>query len=85
MTLEAAPAETEAEASAQPLPHLDGVSVLVVDDDVDSRSFVCQLLEHHGATVSMSDSTSDALSRFRQLRPDVSSATSACRTRTATL
>ena len=69
--LEAAPAETEAEASAQALPHLDGVSVLVVDDDVDSRSFVCQLLEHHGATVSMSDSTSDALSRFRQLRPDV--------------
>ena len=69
--LEAAPAETEPEAPAQALPHLDGVSVLVVDNDVDSRSFVCQLLEHHGATVSVSDSTSDALSRFRQLRPDV--------------
>ena len=69
--LEAAPAETQTEALAQALPHLDGVSVLVVDDDADSRSFVCQLLEHHGATVSMSDSTSDALSRFRQLRPDV--------------
>ena len=65
------PRRPRSEASAQALPHLDGVSVLVVDDDVDSRSFVCQLLEHHGATVAMSDSTSDALSRFRQLRPDV--------------
>ena len=53
------------------LPHLDGVSVLVVDDDADSRSFVCQLLENQGASVAMADSTSEALSRFRQLRPDV--------------
>ena len=50
---------------------LDGVSVLVVDDDADSRTFVCQLLEDHGARVAVSDSTSDAFQQFRQLRPDV--------------
>jgi signal transduction histidine kinase len=70
-SFDALPAERAVEAPVTPLPALDGVSVLVVDDDVDSRTFVCQLLENHGATVAMSDSASDALLRFRQLRPDV--------------
>ena len=69
--LEAAPAETADEAPVAAMPHLDGISVLVVDDDMDSRTFVCQLLQNHGATVAASDSTSDALLRFRELRPDV--------------
>jgi signal transduction histidine kinase len=63
-----------AEAPGAPvaaLPTLDGVSVLVVDDDADARTFVCELLEDHGATVAMSDSATDAMHRFRQLRPDV--------------
>ena len=70
-SFDALPVERAVEAPVTPLPALDGVSVLVVDDDVDSRTFVCQLLENHGATVAMSDSASDALLRFRQLRPDV--------------
>jgi signal transduction histidine kinase len=53
------------------LPQLAGISILVVEDDVDSRQFVCQLLESQGATVSMAASTHDALHRFVQLRPDV--------------
>ena len=69
--LEVAPAKTRADAPVAALPNLDGISVLVVDDDTDSRSFVSQLLENHGATVAMSDSTSDALLRFKHLRPDV--------------
>ena len=69
--LEVAPAKARADAPVAALPNLDGISVLVVDDDMDSRSFVSQLLENHGATVAMSDSTSDALLRFKHLRPDV--------------
>jgi signal transduction histidine kinase len=53
------------------LPSLDGVSVLVVDDDTDSRNVIAQLLENHGASVAMAGSTSDAFDRFRQLPPDV--------------
>ena len=58
-------------APLQQHAELDGVSVLVVDDDADSRAFVCQLLQDHGARVAGSDSTSDALRQFKQLRPDV--------------
>ena len=50
---------------------LDGVSIMVVDDDGDSRSFMCQLLEDRGASVVSAESTSDALTSFTQARPDV--------------
>ena len=53
------------------LPSLEGISVLLVDDDTDSRNVVCQLLESQGATVATAESTTDAVARFRQLRPDV--------------
>jgi CheY-like chemotaxis protein len=69
--LEAEAEGTRGEAPVAALPPLDGVSVLVVDDDADARTFVCELLEHHGATVVTSDSATDAMRRFRQLRPDV--------------
>jgi signal transduction histidine kinase len=59
------------QGAAAALPALDGVSVLVVDDDEDARTFVGELLENHGATVAMSDSATDAMRRFRQIRPDV--------------
>ena len=54
-----------------PLVHLDGVSVMVVDDDQDSRSFMCQLLRNHGASVVAAESTEEALGRFKELRPRV--------------
>ena len=50
---------------------LDGVSIMVVDDDGDSRSFMCQLLEDRGASVVSAQSASDALTSFTQARPDV--------------
>jgi signal transduction histidine kinase len=53
------------------LPSLEGVSVLVVDDDPDSRSVLGQLLENQGATVAMASAASEALARFPQWRPDV--------------
>ncbi len=67
---DAAPSAVAAVAIEQ-VPNLDGVSILVVDDDLDSRTVVCQLLENQGASVAMSGSTAEAFDRFRQLRPDV--------------
>jgi CheY-like chemotaxis protein len=58
-------------ALMDPPPNLDGVSVLIVDDDPDSRTALCHLLEDQGASVAIAGSTADALDRFRQLRPDV--------------
>jgi len=52
-------------------PRLDGVCVMVVDDDQDSRGFLCQLLENHGASVVAAESAADALRRFTQVRPDI--------------
>jgi signal transduction histidine kinase len=69
--VDATPGRVAAELSTTALPQLDGVSVLVVDDDHDSRSFVCQLLQDQGATVATADSASDAIGRFKQVRPDV--------------
>jgi signal transduction histidine kinase len=68
-----APATPVAEAGDEPatIQHLDGVSVMVVDDDQDSRSFMCQLLQSHGASVVAVESTSEALGRLTQLRPCV--------------
>ena len=61
----------EAGDESAPIQHLDGVSVMVVDDDQDSRSFMSQLLQNHGASVVAAESTSEALSRLRQLCPRV--------------
>jgi signal transduction histidine kinase len=69
--LDVMPVKAEEDSPAKALPDLDGISVLVVDDDIDSRNFVCQLLENHGAKVAAADSTLSALTRFSQLRPDV--------------
>jgi signal transduction histidine kinase/ActR/RegA family two-component response regulator len=40
---------------------LEGLQVMVVDDDAESRSFLCELLEEYGARVSECASASDAL------------------------
>jgi CheY-like chemotaxis protein len=59
------------EEPQEQLPQLDRVRVLVVDDDPDSRDFVCQLFENHGAIVSSAASTAEAWSTFVRRRPDV--------------
>jgi CheY-like chemotaxis protein/anti-sigma regulatory factor (Ser/Thr protein kinase) len=53
------------------LPHLSGVNILVVDDEVDSRTFLCTLLEEQGANVEAAASTAEALDAFTRARPDV--------------
>jgi signal transduction histidine kinase len=51
--------------------HLEGLRILVVDDDRDSRGFVVALLENHGADVLSVGSTAQALDLLRRERVDV--------------
>jgi PAS domain S-box-containing protein len=53
------------------LPRLDGSTLLVVDDDTDSRSLLARVLEGRGARVLQAASANDALSTLRQLPVDV--------------
>jgi PAS domain S-box-containing protein len=50
---------------------LDGVRVLVVEDEPDTREFLRRLLDSYGASVILAESASDALARFEGDRPDI--------------
>ena len=50
---------------------LDGVKVLVVDDDADSRELITEVLSGAGATTRTTATGRDALSEVRRWRPDV--------------
>jgi PAS domain S-box-containing protein len=68
--------DTDANASARRLPFegctsLEGLSVLVVDDDEDTRRLLSTLLEGCGAKVSLASSASEALEAFQRSVPDV--------------
>lgn len=50
---------------------LEGVTVLLVDDEEDSREVMKIFLEQRGARVVDAGSSAEALDRFRETRPDV--------------
>ena len=50
---------------------LQGVRVLVVDDEPDACEAVRRILEHHGATVRTAESVGEALTIFPEVVPDV--------------
>src|SRR5690606_14790654 len=52
-------------------PRLDGVRVLVVEDEPDTRELLQTILERLGADVAAAGSYREALSAFEQRRPDV--------------
>ena len=52
-------------------PLLEGVSVLVVDDDDDIGELLRLGLEKHGAVVHVASSAREALSVFKSARPDI--------------
>jgi CheY-like chemotaxis protein len=60
-----------AQGTSDSIRPLDGVRVLVVDDDVDSRDLMTHLLEQAGATVTAVGSASEALDMIDALAPDV--------------
>jgi PAS domain S-box-containing protein len=50
---------------------LDGIRVLVVEDEPDTREFLRRLLDSYGASVILAESATDALARFEAERPDI--------------
>nr|MDZ8097146.1 PAS domain S-box protein [Nostoc sp. DedSLP01] len=50
---------------------LNGIKVLLVDDDADSREFVAFVLEQEGADVVMADSATEALKVLENFHPDI--------------
>jgi CheY-like chemotaxis protein len=50
---------------------LEGVRVLVVEDEPDTRQFIKRLLESHGALVVAAASATEAIDAFRERRADV--------------
>jgi signal transduction histidine kinase/DNA-binding response OmpR family regulator len=52
-------------------PLLDGVRVLVVDDDADACHFLSVVLSQVGATVTIATSAAEALSALNQAQPDL--------------
>jgi PAS domain S-box-containing protein len=76
LPLESAPAVTSSAAepaAPRTLGHvsLDGLHVLVVEDEPDTREFLQHLLEHHGAAVTSAGSADEALARFGAIEPAV--------------
>jgi len=65
-----APADARAK-SAQPAPSLQGVSVLVVDDEEDTREAIAIGLGRHGARVATASTASEALGAIARDRPQV--------------
>jgi signal transduction histidine kinase len=54
-----------------PASHLDGVRVLLVDDEPDSSAFLSALLEGQGAVVAVAGSAVEAIEALRHQPPDV--------------
>ncbi|MEG4573588.1 PAS domain S-box protein [Microcoleus sp. N3A4] len=65
------PAKNQAEQFSQPSLNLQGVRVLVVDDDIDSREFVVFLLQQAQASVISASSAEKAFAALRQSKPDI--------------
>jgi PAS domain S-box-containing protein len=61
----------ETGAVMPPAPSLDGVFVLVVDDDPDALQLISMLLEERGARVRTVGSSAEALVALENERPDV--------------
>ena len=58
-------------SSALPLPKLDGVRALVVDDEADAVELIRHVLETQGAIVSAAGSAEEALALLETSTPDV--------------
>ena len=65
------PGAAEDLSEAVPVPKLDGVSALVVDDEADARELIQRVLEKQGASVTLAGSAEEALRMLETYRPDV--------------
>ncbi|MEH2329745.1 hybrid sensor histidine kinase/response regulator [Nostoc sp.] len=58
-------------SNSEPSSNLNGVKILVVDDDTDTREFIVFLLEQYGANVTEVTSANEALAALAQSLPDI--------------
>ncbi|MEH2285522.1 MAG: PAS domain S-box protein [Nostoc sp.] len=58
-------------SDSEPSSNLNGVKILVVDDDTDTRDFIVFLLEQYGANVTAVTSANEALAALAQSLPDI--------------
>ncbi len=65
------PQTLQNETQPESCPDLNGVTVLLVDDDTDTREFVTFLLEEYGASVTAVTKASEVLTALTQSLPDV--------------
>jgi CheY-like chemotaxis protein len=65
------PSQPEVTLGAAPSVRLDGLRVLVVDDEEDSRNMLRELLTAQGAQVRTAGSASEALDLCRPFHPDI--------------
>ncbi|MDZ7962216.1 MAG: PAS domain S-box protein [Aulosira sp. DedQUE10] len=56
---------------SQPSLDLNGLQILLVDDDLDTRDFISFLLEDYGANVTAVASANQALAALTQSQPDI--------------
>ena len=61
----------EQESQMAASPRLDGMRVLVVDDEADARNLIAAVLQGRGARVFMAGSSPEAVEMLRHERPDV--------------
>jgi len=61
----------EEPGNAEPFARLDGIHILIVDDDEDARTICDAMLRYAGATVRVVGSALAAARTLRHLRPDV--------------
>jgi PAS domain S-box-containing protein len=58
-------------AGVRPSPRLDGLRILVIDDEEDARMLVAAVLCEQGADVHVAGSAAEALEKLALVRPDV--------------
>jgi CheY-like chemotaxis protein len=63
--------ENSTNSAGKPESDFDGVRILIVDDDEDSREMLKFILEDHHAQIITLDNATDALARFPVFEPHV--------------
>jgi CheY-like chemotaxis protein len=63
--------KTAAVVPGQPVTRLDGLRLLVIEDEDDARMLVGEVLKHQGADVHLAASVAEGLEMFSAVKPDV--------------
>lgn len=63
--------EDEYALQLEDVPRLDGLRILVVDDEPDGRDLLTTVLTQSGAKVTTAATAADALEKLQQLKPDL--------------